>query len=589
MSTSDLRDVLVNLVDRPNVVVEALRPGPGAGGAVEVDVAHRVQSTAVWVTPTAVGPGRADARILDLTIDLPDLVLWTMRGGRWEQTFPPEAFAAVGRAIHPSLPNTWHERHADIVVGSAAGRSSDDTMPFLLLTDADATCGIWVAIGSSGSWQARLVRTPRGASHRFTVVGPGCEAPLEAGERLALPRTLVGPFVGDGWDSIRRWLGDAAPRTHAPWVSYNTWFNLNSEIDDEVIAASAEVAAGLGVEAFVIDAGWYDGPADAVEDHDDDSTAPDNFSTTGLGTWQVDARKFPNGLATVMDGIRRHGMIPGLWFEPERAHAGSQVAAEHPDWLRACPDDDFRLVDFGVSAAREWALETVSNAVRDLGLGWIKWDFNIHDVRPYWDGDDRAELAHQEGLYATLDALRARHPDLIIEMCASGGNRIDVETLIRCDTYWITDQTINPSIVRDTVGNAARLLPAQYRLLGFSPQCGDEPPERFPDAWILASTLGPLCLMEDLRRWPQALREQVRSHVEAFKARRHLLDGSVRSLQVEAESPLAQWRAWEFTTDDGEALLMAFRDLATTTSQTFVGSQRWDLQLPAQGSTAIVG
>ena len=67
------------------------------------------------------------------------------------------------------------------------------------------------------------------------------------------------------------------------------------------------------------------------------------------------------------------------------------------------------------------------------------------DPLAHWraaDAPDRqgmTEIRHVEGLYAFWDELLNRHPGLIIDNCASGGRRIDLETTSRSVPLWRTD------------------------------------------------------------------------------------------------------------------------------------------------------
>jgi alpha-galactosidase len=49
-------------------------------------------------------------------------------------------------------------------------------------------------------------------------------------------------------------------------------------------------------------------------------------------------------------------------------------------------------------------------------------------------------VAHYEGLYRLQDAIRRWFPDLILEMCASGGGRLDGELLSHAHVNWLSDQ-----------------------------------------------------------------------------------------------------------------------------------------------------
>jgi alpha-galactosidase len=52
-----------------------------------------------------------------------------------------------------------------------------------------------------------------------------------------------------------------------------------------------------------------------------------------------------------------------------------------------------------------------------------------------------AEIRHIEGLYRMWDDLRAAYPHLAIDNCASGGRRIDLESMSRSTPLWRSDNT----------------------------------------------------------------------------------------------------------------------------------------------------
>lgn len=578
-----LKDLLSEL-SPGNPVVAALRPDPvvTAAGPTRVGLSTRGSAAIVQGTllrPDGDEPSPAGAHALDLTFDLPDALVWTMRGGRFESAYPAAAFAPVARAMHPRLQMPWPARLAEHAFGSVDGRSSDGEMPFFLVTDIDGTHGIWVAVGTSGTWRATFQKEMRDDVHRLRVTTAGCGVTVEPGEEVVLPRMFVGAFEGDGWDAIRRFLMAERERPAAPWVVYNTWFNEEARINEERVLRHVPVAADLGFEGFCIDAAWYQTPPGD----------PGNFQTEGLGTWTVDTHKFPNGLEAVSKVVRDAGLRFGLWFEPERAHLESAVAKAHPDWIRTVEGQEFGLVDFGVADARSWALELMSKGITDWSLGWVKWDMNIHLLVPYWAGDERAELAHMRGVWEVADELRRRHPDLVLEMCASGGNRIDVEQLLRCDTYWISDQTVNPDLVRDTMWNALRFLPAQHSYLSLAPNLGDQTRDDFPDEWFVGNMGGVLGIMEMLAEWPDAVRERARRHIAIFKEIRHLLDGDIRRFRDRPEVPFAGWDALELSDPTtGEAALIALRLRSPESTRTFTGTRSWTVTIDDLGGATVL-
>ena len=269
---------------------------------------------------------------------------------------------------------------------------------------------------------------------------------------------VMGTFPGDGWEAIKDHLS-AVSRDVGPRVVANTWFAHNEDIDEATLLADIPVAASVGVEVYTIDAGWYSKPGL-------------KFGSDGLGTWQVDQTKFPRGLVPVMDSqIHAQGMLPGLCFEPERAWKGSSLWKEHRRWPLRDGITDQALVDFGNPEVQRWAIELISTAIEQYGLGWIKWDFNM-DPAPVWQGSAALEMAHVRGVYTVMEQLRGRHPDVGLEKCASGGNRIDGEMIRRADVYWLSDQTTQTDGQRFQSASAAMVLPARYRYTAMAQKLG---------------------------------------------------------------------------------------------------------------------
>jgi len=192
----------------------------------------------------------------------------------------------------------------------------------------------------------------------------------------------------------------------------------------------AALLAPLGIEVYWMDALWYGDRQEWWE---------------AVGTWQVNRQRFPNGLKPISDAAHAAGMQFILWFEPERVRPDTELDREHPDFLlRSSHNPGNHLLDLGNAVARRWITERVSQILTENGVDLYRQDFNF-DPLLYWqaaDSPDRigmAEIKHIEGLYAFWDELRARHPGLWIDVCASGGRRIDLETISRALPLWPSD------------------------------------------------------------------------------------------------------------------------------------------------------
>ncbi len=150
---------------------------------------------------------------------------------------------------------------------------------------------------------------------------------------------------------------------------------------------------------------------------------------------------------------------------PERVANGTRIDKEHPEWITR--DKSSHLFKLHLPEARAWLTDYIDRTISETNLEWVRWDFNMEPLE-YWrknDAPDRqgmTEIRHVEGLYAMWEELMRRHPGLLIDICASGGRRIDFETLRYGLPLWHSDrQCFGPNPAADQLQNAGlfRWLP----------------------------------------------------------------------------------------------------------------------------------
>jgi hypothetical protein len=384
-------------------------------------------------------------------------VLHGSRGGLDDANFPPEAWTQWNRApVTEGMP--W----AGFRASSAGGRSSNRDLPFFVIEETDRQGGFFLGIGWSGDWHLEMRRT----EEEILIVGgmTNLNLSLRPGEAFRQPTILLGRFRGDaaaGQRALRQYLRDhVQPKLDGrpvPLMSFwNSYYGDRGHFFEQDALAEIPLAAKAGFEYFIVDAGWTGGG----EDHNFFSLLPHT------GSWEVAPSKFPRGLEPIRAAAAREGIKLGLWFDIERAHRDSQVAREHPELVHPnCEWLGCNLLRLQDPRARDWAVETISRHVRALDLRWIRFDFNS-DPAGAWAEQDaegrrgETEIRYLENLYALLDTLRERFPSLAIENCASGGRRIDLETLRRSHTDWISDHSQSEAVVRYHLHGACRWLPA---------------------------------------------------------------------------------------------------------------------------------
>jgi alpha-galactosidase len=186
-------------------------------------------------------------------------------------------------------------------------------------------------------------------------------------------------------------------RAFSPFVTYNTWFAHGTSIDEDSMRAEMAGAAAIGTELFVIDAGWYAGAGAA---------GPFDFDS-GLGSWQVDPARIPNGLKPLSDYAHALGMKFGIWVEPERVNLAT-VGAPGADesWLATSGgnygSDDAAQICLATAAGRRWVFDQLTALIDAVRPDYVKWDNNmwINCDRPgHGHGSTDGNFAHVTGLY----------------------------------------------------------------------------------------------------------------------------------------------------------------------------------------------
>ncbi|MGH2347014.1 MAG: glycoside hydrolase family 36 protein, partial [Chloroflexota bacterium] len=486
-------------------VIRGQAGGLAFGITMEPEPAHDVL---VWHLDLRQDHAGSGARLHDLcplTLVLdgaraPDPVIHTWLGGASQSFFPPDAVTPQRRVLYPCTPAYYGSGH--FAVGTRGGRSSDQYMPYLLIEAADGSGGLWCALGWSGHWRGELVKPQGGIDLCLTLRVEPCDLHLPPGAVLRGPSMALGLYRGDreiGCNAIRRWLRSRMPALPGDrdLSHFNTWTSMDANVNEECLLDAVDRVAGQGLRCFMLDAGWYPCP-------------PDDFNS-GVGNWRVDTEKFPHGLEIVAEHARANGMHMGLWFEPERAHRSSELALRRPDWLLTAPGSDFALVNFALPAVREHFRHLIAEYVRRLDLRRLKWDFNM-DPLPHWQaaGDGGlAHLGHVNGVWETFDWLRAAFPDLVIENCAGGGNRLDWAMFSRAHVHFANDQYTHPDCIRRILGRMAAFLPSERLNMFVGPLQHRE----YGNAeWqvLLGSAFG---VGEPVDNWTDLFRDHLRRHL----------------------------------------------------------------------------
>jgi alpha-galactosidase len=486
-----------------------------------------------------------------------------LKSADFEVAFPPDVQVRVhwSKGSH-SEPSDFEPKTNPLVVGenfsleSFGGRSSDGVMPYFNLAGEGG--GLIVAIGWTGDWKASFELQANGRV-RVTAGLKRTRFRLAPREEVRLPSILAMNYSGDwidGQNQFRRlMLAHFTPKNYPPMTlmpvqaGVHGIFPFNGTSEEKLVQLAADVAAlKLPLDCYHLDAGWNEG----------------GFPK-GQGNPQADPVRFPNGLAPVGAAVRKTGMRFLAWFEPERAMRGSWLAREHPGWLlkpTGTPDrlryqerDGFYLLDLGHPEARQWAIESISEEITRSGLSFYRQDFNLYPSY-FWHTDEKPdevglrEIRHINGLYAFLDELARRHPDLILDNCAAGGRRLDFEMMRRCIVLWRSDSTWGDKTFPQNVQAMTHGLSHWLPLHGLGAAATDD--------LALRSGMGACGGFSINYRNPKAV-AALRKHLESYLKIRPLYIGDYHPLTPHSLDTTS-WIAWQFHRADlGEGIVQAFR------------------------------
>lgn len=408
------------------------------------------------------------------------------RGGRWDSD-------ATLHVVH----NTWHgelqwrsnklpELGLSSVNDSSLKRlsysvsgtwSSEGLIPMGCLVNTRSEVSLFWQIEHNGSWHweisdaakqlyLQLSGPTENENHWWKLLQPG--------ETFHSVPVAVGATAGGFSESIhaltryRRAIRRPNEDNERLPVIFNDY--MNCLFADPTTAKSlplVDAAAAAGCEYYCIDAGWY----------------ADGSWWDSVGLWQPSEVRFPGGLQELTGYIHHKGMVPGLWLELEVMGVNCPLAAEvSDDWFfvrhgKRVIDHGRYQLDYRNPAVVRHADEVIDRLVAEYGVGYIKMDYNINaGIGTERDADSFGDglLAHNRAYLDWLDRVFARHPQLVIENCASGGMRMDYALLQRHSIQSSSDQTDYRKYAAIVAGAPAAITPEQCAVWSYPLRDGDE-------------------------------------------------------------------------------------------------------------------
>ncbi|MBQ7582729.1 MAG: alpha-galactosidase, partial [Lachnospiraceae bacterium] len=193
----------------------------------------------------------------------------------------------------------------------------------------------------------------------------------------------------------------------------STWGNPSEENIEKIL----RVIDGNDFDYFVIDAGWYANENGGWQDN--------------MGDWRVSSKLFPNGLRPVVEKINDAGMKAGIWFELEVVGKDADAADDRIHLLtrdgKIIISGTRRFWDMRSEWVQTYLTERVIDFLNENGFEYIKIDYN-ETIGIGCDGADSPGEGLRECMNATkafFGKIREMVPGIAIEICASGGHRLE--------------------------------------------------------------------------------------------------------------------------------------------------------------------
>lgn len=380
-------------------------------------------------------------KLMSFSLDLPgDYAMTTFDGG-WDAEMNKHTVTVAGNRV---------------VNESTTGFSSNRHNPGFLIHEEDAGEDHGRVYGFnlvySGNHYGSAQRSLQGLTRVMQGISPNNFRKLLApGDRFETPEAVL-CYSEEGFDGLSQrmhrfvndhivpenWRGKERP------VLYNSWEGCTFHFDQRKLLDLAKRAKDLGCELFVLDDGWF---------------GARNDDTAGLGDYNVNLKKLPDGLDGLAQRINKLGLEFGLWFEPESVNEDSDLYRAHPDWVLGnegfsdLPGRHQLLLDLTKPEVRDYIVENVGRTLDNAAISYVKWDMNRHSVA-------LGARAHDYilGLYDVLRRIFGLRPNILLESCSSGGNRFDLGMLCFSPQIWCSDDT--DPIERLTIqGNLSYLYP----------------------------------------------------------------------------------------------------------------------------------
>jgi alpha-galactosidase len=219
----------------------------------------------------------------------------------------------------------------------------------------------------------------------------------------------------------------------------NNWEATYFDFDENKLFGLIKDTKKLGVDMFLLDDGWFA------------NKYPRNGDVAGLGDWDENKKKLPNGIASLVKEAKNNEVKFGIWIEPEMVNPKSELYEKHPVWVvKEAKREEFYfrnqlVLDLTNPKVQDFVFGVVDDLfTKNPELAYLKWDcnaviYNAHSAT--LKNQSHFYIEYVRGLYKVLERIRKKYPTVPMMLCSGGGGRVDYAALQYFTEFWPSDNT----------------------------------------------------------------------------------------------------------------------------------------------------
>ncbi len=415
------------------------------------------------------------------------------------------------------------------------GKPTEKYLPYFNINGTDA--GIIFGIGWTGQWEAEFSQADKNTA--VTVKQQEFNAYLLPDEEIRSPLVSLTFYDNEnalkGFNQFRRWITDCVYPDNVTKKHYTVLEVAgpsSMRTSDEII----EILNGINddvfaqTEAFWMDAGWY---------------SYNEGWYDGVGNWTVDTERYDNGIIELSSYAKKKGLGHVLWYEPERVSRDTRfhkAGMSEEQWLIDLGNENI-MWNLADEEALGYYCEEIAKSLKENGVTIYRQDFNFAPIE-YWH---RADAEYYDGrtgicenhyvtnLYRFLDYVVENIPGLVVDNCASGGKRLDLEMTYRSIPFWRSDYNcaVHSDLFEATQSQT-------YGLSFWLPISGTA--QNAVSEYSLRSAITPLVLMDFYANYTE--------HFNLFHTQRELMTGNYYPLDF-GSFDKNKMHAMQYMSEDG--------------------------------------